>query len=158
MRLREAFERVHTGGQLTREESRAVFEAALSQEPDAVQLAAFLVGLAGRGESAEEILGAAEALRGKALPFEHDESMPSQRRALGLLEALKDETEAARAPHDEPSASVAEFAAGALDSAREHAEIVSRFGRYPYRNEVLGRASTAEERAWLEGGARRFGQ
>ena len=30
-----------------------------------------------------------------------------------------------------------------------HREILARFGRYPHRNEVLGRASTAEELAFL---------
>jgi len=43
-------------------------------------------------------------------------------------------------------------------SAREHAVIVERFGRYPHRNEVLGRTSTDEERAWLDEGGGRFGQ
>ncbi|KAF4556443.1 Hypothetical protein D9617_1g083210 [Elsinoe fawcettii] len=37
-----------------------------------------------------------------------------------------------------------------------HAVIIRRFGRYPYRNEVLGRETTGEEREWLEGGGERF--
>lgn len=44
-----------------------------------------------------------------------------------------------------------------LPSAREHLEIVARFGRFPHRNDALGRDSTAEERNWLETG-KRFGQ
>jgi uncharacterized protein (DUF924 family) len=36
--------------------------------------------------------------------------------------------------------------------AEEHAEIIRRFGRFPHRNRVLGRAMTAEEQAFLEGG------
>ena len=36
-----------------------------------------------------------------------------------------------------------------LRFARHHREIVERFGRFPHRNEHLGRESTAEELAWL---------
>jgi uncharacterized protein (DUF924 family) len=42
----------------------------------------------------------------------------------------------------------------ALRSAQEHRAIIQRFGRFPHRNEVLERASTREEEAWLEGGQR----
>lgn len=42
--------------------------------------------------------------------------------------------------------------------AREHRDIVQRFGRFPHRNEVLGRESTPEETAYLGEGAPRFGQ
>ena len=87
-----------------------------------------------------------------ALPFEHDESVESQRRAIALLEA------SSAAVPEGADERLGEFARAALSSAREHAEIVERFGRYPYRNAVLGRDSTDEERAWLESGAKRFGQ
>ena len=82
------------------------------------------------------------------LPLEHDESMASQREALARLREL-----GASAPPD-----LADFARATLDSAEEHAAIIERFGRYPHRNEVLGRASTAEEAAWLAAGSGRFGQ
>lgn len=36
-----------------------------------------------------------------------------------------------------------------LDFAREHAEVIARFGRFPTRNAALGRESTAEERVYL---------
>ena len=41
--------------------------------------------------------------------------------------------------------------------ALEHRDVVARFGRFPHRNAVLGRASTDEEIAYLEG-AERYGQ
>ena len=41
--------------------------------------------------------------------------------------------------------------------ANEHRDIVARFGRFPHRNEVLGRTSTAEELDYLKT-AKRFGQ
>ena len=36
--------------------------------------------------------------------------------------------------------------------------IIERFGRFPYRNQVLGRSSTPEERDWLSAGGSSFGQ
>ena len=45
-----------------------------------------------------------------------------------------------------------------LAHAREHRDIVARFGRFPHRNRVLGRPSTADERAWLSHHAGAFGQ
>ena len=44
-----------------------------------------------------------------------------------------------------------------LRFARQHRDIVARFGRFPYRNAALGRASTPEEEAFLKDGPR-FGQ
>ena len=41
--------------------------------------------------------------------------------------------------------------------AMEHRDIVAQYGRFPHRNEVLGRASTAEELDYLKT-AKRFGQ
>lgn len=57
---------------LTRAESRALFAAILRQPPPAEELSALLRALAARGETADEIAGAAEAMRGAMLPFEHD--------------------------------------------------------------------------------------
>ena len=101
-----------------------------------------------------------------ALPWEHDESAASQARAIDLLEDVAREAHGAArpagasadAPGVERAEAIATFARGALDSAREHAAIIARFGRYPYRNAVLGRTSTPEERRWLEAGSKRFGQ
>jgi uncharacterized protein (DUF924 family) len=39
-----------------------------------------------------------------------------------------------------------------LKYAEDHAEIVRRFGRFPHRNRVLGRETTPEEQAFLDGG------
>ncbi len=38
-----------------------------------------------------------------------------------------------------------------LDYALRHQRVIVRFGRFPHRNEILGRASTPEETAFLEG-------
>jgi uncharacterized protein (DUF924 family) len=41
-----------------------------------------------------------------------------------------------------------------LASAREHRSIIERFGRFPHRNRVLGRADTPQEEVWLKEAAR----
>jgi len=63
------------------------------------------------------------------LPFEHAEDLAAQRRSLALFEALD--------PND-------------MEYARRHYEIIARFGRFPHRNAVLGRESTAEEVTFLK--------
>lgn len=50
---------------------------------------------------------------------------------------------------------VAKFdAMGGNPYAAEHRDIIAKFGRFPYRNAVLGRRSTADELAYLESAAR----
>ncbi|OKO83657.1 DUF924 family protein [Bradyrhizobium sp. AS23.2] len=39
-----------------------------------------------------------------------------------------------------------------LKYAREHADIIRRFGRFPHRNRLLGRDTTEEEQAFLDSG------
>jgi len=39
-----------------------------------------------------------------------------------------------------------------LAHAEHHRDIVQRFGRFPHRNAILGRKSTAEEEAYLDNG------
>jgi len=39
-----------------------------------------------------------------------------------------------------------------LKYAEDHADIVRRFSRFPHRNRVLGRLTTSEEQAFLDGG------
>jgi uncharacterized protein (DUF924 family) len=68
------------------------------------------------------------------LPFEHDESVASQRESLRLFKPF--ETEPGRA-------------ATYYRSAMRHAAIIERFGRFPHRNVLLGRGSTDEEVAFL---------
>ncbi|WP_431820070.1 DUF924 family protein [Burkholderia sp. F1] len=67
------------------------------------------------------------------LPFEHDESPDSQREAVRLCEGIREEA----------------GCAGYHDFALRHADVIARFGRFPHRNAILGRASTAEEAAFL---------
>ncbi len=64
------------------------------------------------------------------LPYEHSEDRAVQMASIALFERLGD--------------------AEALKYAQQHKVIVDRFGRYPHRNAILGRASTAEELAFLQ--------
>lgn len=64
------------------------------------------------------------------MPFMHSESKAIHELALMLFEALGN-------PNN-------------LDFERQHKAIIDRFGRYPHRNGILGRQSTAEELAFLQ--------
>jgi len=55
-----------------------------------------------------------------------------------------------RAVHEAALEVFADCPAGNLDYERQHKAIIDRFGRYPHRNAVLGRASTPEEIEFLK--------
>ena len=66
------------------------------------------------------------------LPFEHSEDLDDQRLCMKLMAERLD-------PVGED-----------LDWARKHFVIIERFGRFPHRNETLGRESTPEELDFLK--------
>jgi uncharacterized protein (DUF924 family) len=66
------------------------------------------------------------------LPFMHSEALSDQERCADLCRAA-----------DDPEG---------IRYAEHHADIIRRFGRFPHRNAVLGRATTPEERAFLDDG------
>lgn len=49
-----------------------------------------------------------------------------------------------------------EVFADQLDYAKKHQRVIARFSRFPHRNEILGRTSTAEELAFLKAPGSRF--
>ena len=67
------------------------------------------------------------------LPFEHSEDLAAQRRSLVLFEGLRFSSDCG----------------GNIDYAYRHYEIIVRFGRFPHRSAVLGRAATPEEIEFL---------
>lgn len=69
------------------------------------------------------------------LPFMHSEDLAEQEYCIGLMAERMPETGASNHLH-----------------ARAHTEVIRRYGRFPYRNEALGRETTAEEAAFLEAG------
>ena len=68
------------------------------------------------------------------MPFEHAEGMAMQDEAVRLFRRLVG---------IEPALS------SMLDYAEKHRAVIERFGRFPHRNELLGRRSTAEELGYL---------
>lgn len=68
------------------------------------------------------------------LPFEHAEDARMQERSVALFAALAHENQG----YDD-----------ALDYAHRHRGVIARFGRFPHRNPILGRASTPEETEYL---------
>ncbi len=68
------------------------------------------------------------------MPLMHSERLADQERCVALFAALADESPGL---------------AQQSDYAVQHRDIVARFGRFPHRNAVLGRASTAEEAEFL---------
>ena len=81
------------------------------------------------------------------LPFEHAEDLDCQDEAVRRFEALVTATP----PAFRESSEIA------LAFAHQHREAIRRFGRFPHRNAVLGRASTPDELAHLESGGATFG-
>ena len=59
------------------------------------------------------------------MPFEHSEDLHDQQRSLTLFTALGDDW--------------------LLDFAKKHFDLIERFGRFPHRNQMLGRAPRADE-------------
>lgn len=69
------------------------------------------------------------------LPFMHSEDLEDQLLCIDLMAERMPETGASNHLH-----------------ARAHTEVIRRYGRFPYRNEALGREITAEEAAFLANG------
>ena len=64
------------------------------------------------------------------LPFEHSENLADQDQAVALCTALGDEDY--------------------IKYAIAHRDVIAQFGRFPHRNEVMGRTSTQEEIEFME--------
>lgn len=82
------------------------------------------------------------------LPFEHAEDLEHQHRCIAGYAR-----EHARSPSD-----YTWIFDACLKAAHEHCELIERFGRFPHRNPILGRASSAEEREYLASGGRHWHQ
>lgn len=66
------------------------------------------------------------------MPFMHSEDISDQKKSVSLFEMMKG---------DDPLS---------YDYAVKHLEVIEKFGRFPHRNEVLGRQSTEEELKYLQ--------
>ncbi len=83
------------------------------------------------------------------MPLQHAEDRQIQQRSVAYFRLLK-----SLARHPQEKSNLSDNLAYAI----EHAAIIERFGRYPHRNDVLGRDTTSAERDYLNQGAPRFGQ
>jgi uncharacterized protein (DUF924 family) len=99
---------------------------AFSTDPLALEVAARAIA---RGTDARIEPGLLEFLY---MPFMHSEQMRDQQRCVELFRNTGNTDN--------------------IGYAQDHAEIVSRFGRFPHRNRILGRATTPEEQAFLDNG------
>ncbi len=82
------------------------------------------------------------------MPLQHSESLDVQEESLAAYRRLFDET----------SGALQRVAANTLKYAQLHHELIRRFGRFPHRNALLGRQSTAGEQALLDEEGMDFGQ
>lgn len=82
------------------------------------------------------------------MPLEHAEDPEAQERSVRCFHALAEEV---------PEGLAARFRYFA-SFADSHRDVIARFGRFPHRNAVLGRASTTEETEYLADGAPTWGQ
>ncbi|MBT8048411.1 MAG: DUF924 domain-containing protein [Gammaproteobacteria bacterium] len=81
------------------------------------------------------------------MPLQHFEDPQAQNAGVALYQQLAEEN---------PGRPI--FAEGFLSYARQHRDIIARFGRFPHRNKILGRKNTAGEAEYLTRGAPTFGQ
>ena len=80
------------------------------------------------------------------LPFEHCERLEPQERTVELFSTL----------YEEASGAEKIFIAETLDYAVRHREVIQTFGRFPHRNDILGRSSTNAELDFLKTPGARF--
>ena len=73
------------------------------------------------------------------MPLMHSEDLADQDRCVSLFSALVSEAESG----------MQELFDAQLKYSKQHRDIIKRFGRFPHRNEVLGRDSTDEEKSFL---------
>lgn len=80
------------------------------------------------------------------LVLEHAEELAAQNHAVERFQQLLQQC----APSEQ------KLFADYLDYAERHRQVIQRFGRFPHRNEVLGRSSSADELAFLQQPGSRF--
>lgn len=87
------------------------------------------------------------------LPLMHQETIPELDKCLKIAEQMRQECIQA----GEEADSCLQALESTMHFCEKHLGIVQQFGRYPHRNDVLGRQSTPEEIEFLKDGDR-FGQ
>jgi uncharacterized protein (DUF924 family) len=80
------------------------------------------------------------------MPLQHSESLEAQEESVSAYKRLLGEA---------PDAIRSVFE-GCVGFAERHRDVIRQFGRFPHRNAILGRPSTAEEANWLKQGGESF--
>lgn len=83
------------------------------------------------------------------MPYQHAEDLAVQEEGVRLFRTLANNAE---------RDGVKKLLQNSFQYARKHRDIIARFGRFPYRNAVLGRRPTPDEERWLQESGERFGQ
>ena len=73
------------------------------------------------------------------LPYQHSESKEDAALSLQYTEEMEKSTSGRGLKIQ-----------GLLEYAQDHKKVIDQFGRYPYRNKVLGRETTPEELEYLK--------
>lgn len=81
------------------------------------------------------------------MPLQHSERLEDQNLSVECYEQIVTST----------SGILRDFMGSFVQSARDHRDIIQRFGRFPHRNKAIGRKSSPDEETYLRSG-RRFGQ
>ena len=68
------------------------------------------------------------------LPYEHSENLEHQRQCVALFQQLTDDPDSL----------------SPIDYAIRHYRVIEKFGRFPHRNQILGRENTPEETEFLQ--------
>ena len=85
------------------------------------------------------------------MPLMHSEHIEDHDLFKELHKQMKDEMAA------EGDQAAVDHIDNAMSFEKNHVAIIEMFGRYPYRNAVLGRETTRAEKKWMEEGGENFG-
>lgn len=94
------------------------------------------------------------ALAQEAVAGGHDQALPPERRAFLYMPFMHSESRQVHVEAERLFEALGQ--PSSLQFERRHKAIVDRFGRYPHRNEILGRASSPEELVFLKEPGSRF--
>ena len=85
------------------------------------------------------------------MPLTHSEDSEDHKKYMNILLDMRGRMD------QQGDADAVKYLETVIHFERKHDAILERFGRYPHRDEVLGRESTAEEKDYLENGGETFG-
>jgi uncharacterized protein (DUF924 family) len=107
------------------------------------------LALAGQGVTLGQLAGLSVPEQAFFLmPYQHSEDLAVQRAGVQLMQGMAEEA----------TAEWQQVADGYKQFAVMHHDIIAKYGRFPHRNELLGRSSTEAEIGYLDEGGETFGQ